>query len=139
MVADAAFHLGEIQFLFLLINRMVRISLQHGLGDASGVAFALYGFSLTSKNGDRRENYRYGKLALLIQERTKAKEWDCRVLVYVYVLLNHWQEPLQKSLEPLLSARKHINVFVITKLICLSYFLPLAQHLFVRQIWYGTG
>lgn len=92
--------------LFLLVNRMVRISLQYGLGDASGIGFALYGFALNSKNGDRRENYRYGKLALLVQERTKAKAWDCRVLVFVYVLLNHWQEPLQKSLEPLLAARK---------------------------------
>ena len=105
-MVDSAFHLGALQQLFLFINRMVRISLEHGLGDASGVAFALYGFSLSSKNGDRRENYRYGKLALLVQERTAAKEWECRVLVFVYVLLNHWQEPLRKSLKPLLTARK---------------------------------
>ena len=104
VMIDPAFHTGEMQKLHLIINRMVRISIVHGLGDTTGVAFALYGFSLESKDGDRRENFQYGKLAVLLQEKLKASEYDCRVLVYVYVLLNHWQEPLQKSLEPLLSA-----------------------------------
>ncbi|CAB9511807.1 Protein tyrosine kinase [Seminavis robusta] len=104
LLVDSAFHLGEMMQLFLIINRMIRISLEYGLGDVSGVAFALYGFSLNSPNGDRMENYRYGKLALLLQERLAAKEWECRVLVFVYVLLNHWVEPLQKSLNPLLAA-----------------------------------
>lgn len=101
---DPAFHTGQMQKLYLVINRMVRISVTYGLGDTAGVTFALYGFSLKSEKGDRRENYRYGKLALLLQEKTKASKYDCRVLVYVYVLLNHWQEPLQKSLDPLLAA-----------------------------------
>ena len=83
---------------------MVRISLQEGLGEVSGIVFALYGMSLNSSKGDRRDSFRFGRLALTLQEQVGAKQWQCRVLVYVYVLLNHWQEPLQKSLDPLLTA-----------------------------------
>mmetsp|Transcript_14734 Transcript_14734/g.36035 ORF Transcript_14734/g.36035 Transcript_14734/m.36035 type:complete len:1322 (+) Transcript_14734:643-4608(+) len=104
LMIDPAFHTGRLSCLFLIINRMVRISLIHGLGRPSGVAFALWGFSLSSKDGNRRENYEYGRLSVTLQERLKAPEYDCRVLTYVYVLLNHWQEPLGKSLAPLLTA-----------------------------------
>jgi predicted ATPase len=103
-MVDPSFHTGQMSKLFLIINRMVRISIVSGLGRSSGVAFALYGFSLSSDDGNRKENYRYGKLAVILQEKLMAREYDCRVLTYVYVLLNHWQEPLQKSLTPLLSA-----------------------------------
>lgn len=104
VMVDPTFHTGEMLQLFQIINRMVRISVTYGLGDTTGVAFALYGFSLKSADGNRRENYRYGRLALMLQEHLGTREWDCRVLVYVYVLLNHWQEPLRKSLDPLLAA-----------------------------------
>jgi predicted ATPase len=103
-MVDPSFHTGQISKLFLIINRMVRISIASGLGRSSGVAFALYGFSLSSDDGNRKENYRYGKLAEILQEKLMAREFDCRVLTFVYLLLNHWQEPLQKSLSPLLSA-----------------------------------
>jgi predicted ATPase len=104
LMIDPAFHTGQLSRLYLIINRMVRISLLNGLGRPSGVAFALYGFSLNSKDGNRRKSYEYGRLALTLQERLQAPEYDCRVLTYVYVLLNHWQEPLGKSLTPLLIA-----------------------------------
>jgi predicted ATPase len=68
------------------------------------VAFAVYGSSLISNDGNRKENYRYGKLVVILQEKLMAREYDCRVMLYVYVLLDHWQEPLQKSVTPLLSA-----------------------------------
>ena len=103
-MVDPTFHTGQMLQLFQIINRMVRISIVFGLGDTTGVAFALYGFSLKTADGSRRQNYRYGRLALMLQEQLNTREWDCRVLVYVYVLLNHWQEPLQKSLNPLLAA-----------------------------------
>ena len=103
-MADPAFHTGQMSQLFLIINRMIRISVHFGLGRSSGVAFALYGFGLSSPDGNREENFRYGKLALLMQEKLGASEYDCRVLTFVYVLLNHWREPLQRSLAPLLSA-----------------------------------
>ena len=83
---------------------MVRITLQEGLGEISGIVFALYGMSLNSAKGDRRESFRFGRLALVLQEQVGAKQWLCRVMVYVYVLLNHWQAPLQNSLDPLLTA-----------------------------------
>lgn len=104
-MVDPSFHTGQMSKLFLIVNRMVRISIVSGLGRSSGVAFALYGSSLSSDDGNRKQNYRYGKLAVILQEKLVAPEYDCRVLTYVYVLLNHWQEPLQKSLAPLLSAR----------------------------------
>ena len=104
VIIDPAFHTGQMSKLFLIINRMVRIITNFGLGETSGVAFALYGFSLSSDDGNRRENYEYGKLAVLLQEKLKTREFDCRVLTYVYVLLNHWQEPLHKSLQPLQAA-----------------------------------
>jgi predicted ATPase len=103
-MTDAAFHLGKVHQLYLIINRMVRISLQDGLGDVSGVVFALYGMSLHPSDGDRRESFRFGQLALKLQEQVGAKQWLCRVMVYVYVLLNHWQAPLQNSCDPLLTA-----------------------------------
>lgn len=103
-MTDSAFNLGAIFQLYLIVNRMVRISLQDGLGDVSGIVFALYGMSLNSSNGDRRESFRFGQLALVLQEQIGGKQWLCRVLVYAYVLLNHWKAPLQKSLDPLLTA-----------------------------------
>ena len=44
LMVDPAFHTGQMSQLFLIINRMVRISIHFGLGRSSGVAFALYGF-----------------------------------------------------------------------------------------------
>eukprot|EP00540_Astrosyne_radiata_P003660 CAMPEP_0116845946 /NCGR_PEP_ID=MMETSP0418-20121206/13566_1 /TAXON_ID=1158023 /ORGANISM="Astrosyne radiata, Strain 13vi08-1A" /LENGTH=484 /DNA_ID=CAMNT_0004477147 /DNA_START=135 /DNA_END=1589 /DNA_ORIENTATION=- len=88
----------------LLVNLMMKLTLKHGICKISGIAFALYGMSMP--DGDIREGYRFGKLALELQKRIDAREWDPRVFTFVYTLCHHWQQPLHLSLDPLLTAHR---------------------------------
>lgn len=72
VMVDPSFHTGQMSKLYLVINRMVRISINSGLGRSSGVAFALYGFSLSSDDGNRKENYRSYKRNCRRQNLTAA-------------------------------------------------------------------
>ena len=85
----------------LLSFKMIQLALQHGVAPLSAFAFATYGSLLCGFMGKRKEGYRFGRIALSLQERLKSQQMLAKTFVAVYGFINHWSEHLHLTLEPL--------------------------------------
>mmetsp|Transcript_22604 Transcript_22604/g.49001 ORF Transcript_22604/g.49001 Transcript_22604/m.49001 type:complete len:889 (-) Transcript_22604:208-2874(-) len=80
----------------ILVFRMVRLSIDHGVCNISTFAFGLYGAWLVSAvNSDFEGGYRMGFLAISLMNRLEANEFIPRVYTSVYGFINIWKEPFQ--------------------------------------------
>eukprot|EP00978_Attheya_sp_CCMP212_P048515 scaffold532450_cov102-Attheya_sp.AAC.1 len=94
--------LQNMEMFALILFRMMQLSLKYGLSIVSPLGFASYGVMLRGVAGDIDGGYRFGKLALQLVELLNAKETESQVLMVTNIFLNHWKQPLQDSIEPLL-------------------------------------
>jgi len=106
--------LASMQFLNLIVNaayfvepllapilvfRMMRLSIEHGMCNISAFAFGFYGAWLVSDtNADFEGGHRMGRLAIILMHRLEASEFIPRVHTLVYALINIWKEPFQAGL-----------------------------------------
>ncbi|MCG8455731.1 MAG: hypothetical protein MI919_05575, partial [Holophagales bacterium] len=90
------------QILPFVIFRQVQLSLRHGVAPTSAFSFAAYGLLMCGVLGAMREGYRFGQLTLRLLDRFEAKEWLSQAYTPVYALINHWNEHVHRSLEPLI-------------------------------------
>ena len=97
------FHQGFSRAVDLLRLRAIHLSITYGLSDASALSFAYYGSSLISQL-DLAGGYRYGKLALaLIKSNQGPNELAARTILVANFLIAHWKDPLQETLDRLMS------------------------------------
>lgn len=96
--------IGRQDYIPLVANRMVRLTLTHGASTESAFGFACYAMMLCGPVGDIKNGGRYGRLALSLLERFDCKEWFAHVTAIVNVAVTHWHEPLHLTLQPFLSS-----------------------------------
>ncbi len=86
-------------FLPLIATKLVQLCLKHGLSKGCAHGFALYSFLVARFN--RRQCYRFGRLALTIVEKLRAREMIPCVHSVAFFESNHWVHPLKESFAPL--------------------------------------
>lgn len=90
--------LDKRYFFPLIVSRMVRLSLLHGVCRESAIGFANYGGLILCSKGEYRTGYRFGRLSASLLERFQAKEFHARVVGICNGFINNCVEPVQSCL-----------------------------------------
>jgi class 3 adenylate cyclase len=90
----------------LLVLKEAELSARYGNAAATPFAFALYGTIHCGVLGDFRRGYRFGKMALQLQEKLEEVEHYSRTAFTSAATSQHYVEPLRDTFEPLLTAYK---------------------------------
>lgn len=85
----------------LIIFKQINLFLTHGNTSLSAVTYVFYGLILCSMADDIDNGYSFGQLSLKILEHFQAQELYANVVTVLHATIQHWKEPLHKSLEPL--------------------------------------
>mmetsp|Transcript_11429 Transcript_11429/g.17700 ORF Transcript_11429/g.17700 Transcript_11429/m.17700 type:complete len:1051 (-) Transcript_11429:44-3196(-) len=90
------------ELLPLVACRMLRLTLKHGIGGSSSVAFAVYAAIISTNSfALMDEAYQYGQLAMAMVDKFQQKESTARVSLFFHGFVSPWKVPAQMCLEPL--------------------------------------
>ena len=81
----------------LIIGRMTNLSLEHGNGPGTCIAYAYLGAVLGPHFGDYQSGYRFGKLALDLVERRSLDRFKHRVFLLFGQHILPWMEHLRRG------------------------------------------
>ncbi|MBD2241602.1 AAA family ATPase, partial [Aulosira sp. FACHB-113] len=95
-------YLAKPQLHRLVILKEVALSVKYGNTSASAVAYSGYGLMLSGQIQTIPTGYEFGQLALQVLSKFRDREYEAFILVVVYHLISHWQEPLTATLKPLI-------------------------------------
>ncbi|MDI1451023.1 AAA family ATPase [Polyangium sp. 6x1] len=84
-------------FIALVALKQVEISLRYGNSDGSAYGYVLYGFILSGGMDRYEEGYRYGRLALALQEKFGSAELTAKVNMVFGVFL-HFTRPVREAI-----------------------------------------
>ncbi len=80
---------------YLVIGRMVNLSLEHGNSDASCYAYALVGAVLGSEFGDYGASSRFGKLGLDLVQLRGLDRFEAGVYLVLAIDIIPWTQPIR--------------------------------------------
>ncbi len=101
-----AAYLGRPNLLPLIVAQQVDLSITYGNMDVSPSAYANYGLILCGIANDINAGYLFGNLALNLLNKNDSKEFYAKTIEIVGLAVQHWQEHIASTLEPLLEAYK---------------------------------
>lgn len=81
------------------------VTLKGGLSPFSANALVMYAV-IELAIGNRSRAYRFGKLALQLQEQIKCRETESSTIGSVVALVTHWKDPLREVVESLENGTK---------------------------------
>ena len=90
------------QLFPIAIFRMVNLSLKYGNTKPSTITYNGYGLIHCAVLGDIDSGYRYGQLAMALQEQLNARERKAQINLVFNTFIRHWKEHVRESIEPLL-------------------------------------
>jgi PAS domain S-box-containing protein len=82
---------------YVVIGRMVNLSLEHGNSDSSCYAYALVGAVLGSEFGDYRASSRFGKLGLDLVEQRGLDRFEAGVYMVLVIDIIPWTQPIRSG------------------------------------------
>lgn len=101
-------YVAQPELLPFVASRTIKLTMEHGLCPMSAQGFALYAMSFNGMQEAQTEadsSYRYGNLALTILDRQGViGAQRARVHGIVYGCVSYWKSPIQKTLQPTLTA-----------------------------------
>ena len=97
---------GMSKMMPVVICRLVRLSLEHGLSAESANGFTFYGL-LLALEGDRAGAVAYASVALEVAQRFSDAANLSQTYLYASYLLLHWKTPLADMVEPLGDAYRY--------------------------------
>ncbi len=103
---SSAAYFAAPQLVPLLIFKMVRLTVKHGLSRKSPYSFAAYGFILSAYMGETDNGITYGQIALNLAKKLKADELNASIMTTNNVFLTHWRKPLHETIDDLEKAFK---------------------------------
>jgi PAS domain S-box-containing protein len=89
--------------VLLIVFRIVNLTLQHGNAPESDYGFAGFGFVLSAL-GLLNGGYRFGQLALSLEEKPEAKKSRAGALMLVQSFITHVKHHLRETLQPYLNS-----------------------------------
>ena len=87
-----------------IILSEVNLSMQYGNAAASAFGYAWYGLIECGILGNIESGYKFGQLALQVLDKFHSKEFKARTFFIVQTFINHWHQPLQDTIAPLIEA-----------------------------------
>ena len=97
-VQTAAFEFHDRNLWFLMMARMVNMTLAHGLCDASTSAFSCMPIALGTRYGMFDRGYQFGKLAFDLAEGRNLIKYRARVYAIYGATVLPWTAPLRESI-----------------------------------------
>jgi predicted ATPase/signal transduction histidine kinase len=101
-----AFHANQ-NLATLLMLRALRFTLKNGLTDISALVFNNYSLILSSGFNDYKGSYEFSKLAYDLAERYGVVSIKGRVQFVFGTFVNHWKNPVSKSLTYLETSQRY--------------------------------
>lgn len=101
--------------LILMGLEMIHQTLQYGSHPLSAMGYALYGVLLCATTGQIKQGYTFGQLALQLAPKITTKEYRVFVKYFVHAHINHWQDHIRDTLQPLrdVSATSEFEYFAV--------------------------
>ncbi|HOO72041.1 MAG TPA: AAA family ATPase [Spirochaetota bacterium] len=99
-------YLVDPQYLPVIICRMIRFSVKHGMSKYSSFAFVSYGLLLCGVLNRFREGARFGKFALDLLEKFTDQSLRAKILYIYGNMVSLWRNPLRQSFPYLFEAFK---------------------------------
>src|SRR4029077_3081668 len=90
--------LTDQDLLFLVVCRMVTLSLEHGNTDGSCFAYAWLGSLLRARFGNYRAGFSFGKLGLALVEQRGLRRFEARVYL-LFGIDSVWMQPFRSGLS----------------------------------------
>jgi PAS domain S-box-containing protein len=87
----------DLNLFRLVVSRMATLSLEHGNGDGSCLAYAWLGGVLGTYFGEYQAGFRFGRLGLDLVEKHGLDRFRARVYLVFAVHVAHWSQPLELS------------------------------------------
>ena len=87
----------DLNLFRLVVSRMATLSLEHGNGDGSCLAYAWLGGVLGTYFGEYQAGFRFGRLGLDLIDKHGLDRFRARVYLVFAVHVAHWTQPLQTS------------------------------------------
>jgi predicted ATPase len=100
-----AWHAAEESLLTAIILHLMTITLKYGQTQWTPFTYATYAMLLGAR-GDTTLATEFGSLAMELLQRTKSLAALPRTHLIIYTFINHLQQPLFDSVEPLLNAHR---------------------------------
>jgi PAS domain S-box-containing protein len=88
-----------------LIFTAIQLCLQSGNSAMAPVSYVFYGLILVNL-GDLESGYQLGKLAIDILDQFDSRPYHCVTHTIFNLVLRHWKEPLQNTIQPARNAMK---------------------------------
>src|SRR5205085_6338586 len=88
---------GDKVLTLLNTTRMVRLSLIHGNGEESALAYVLHAMHIGPIRAEYDAAYHFGQLALRLNERHQAPGLRARVLMNFSWAVSIWRRPIAES------------------------------------------
>lgn len=101
--ASAAYYVDPLLWPLIVIRAM-KLTAKYGNSDWSSVVYAGYGVLLCGLSGNIDRGYKFGKLAIKMVNRHKAKYLKARILFLFNGFIMHWKQHARKALKPLMKA-----------------------------------
>lgn len=108
LLADisSASYFAAPELVPLLIFKMVRLTVRHGLSRKSPYSFSAYGFILSAYMGEIDHGISYGQIAVTLAKKLKADELYGSIMTTNNLFLTHWRKPLHNTIQDLDDAFK---------------------------------
>jgi len=91
------------QLMWPIALTEINLCLLEGHSALSAVAYVIYGMLLCAK-GSIQQGYRAGQLGMELLDHFNTQAIRCQVSFTFSTQIQHWQEPIRDSLEPMLDA-----------------------------------
>ena len=89
----------------LIVGRAVNLSLEHGNGEGSPLAYLWVGVFLREDFNDYSSSYKFGKLGIDFVESGKLIRFKAQIYVNIAVLYSSWTKPFSEALDLVRRAR----------------------------------
>jgi len=92
------------ELLPLLTFKGVELLVKYGNSSGAAFGYGGYGLVLCGIVGEIEAGYRFGQLALRLQQTSRSKAFETKVMFIVSAFITHWKEHLHTSLQALYQA-----------------------------------
>ncbi len=96
---SSTFYLLSPEVLFILIHKMVRLSVKYGNSQFSPVLYAFYGSFVCNIEGRPDRGYQFGSLSLDMIDKFQYRENKAKVLLIFNLFIKHWKKHLKDTSE----------------------------------------
>lgn len=100
----ASAYIAAPRLLPIIIHRLIEQALQNGNTPASALGYVAYGLLLCGKLNQIETGYRFGQLALQLQDKLPFRQLKTKILLVFGGHIAVWKDPLETHLPILLTA-----------------------------------